>query len=447
MPEPSPLNPLQSQILAAIEPTPEGLKISQIEALLPQPVARRTLVRRLAELKQRGDIMTQGHGAGTRYLLKPAESGLLLSEKGNALRAQIKQSLQSRTPVAYQPDFLYRYQPNESYYLPEQTRQHLHRIGQQFDREAEPGTYAKSIMQKLLIDLSWNSSRLEGNTYSLLETERLIEFGAIAEGKTAFEVQMIMNHKDAIEFMMEHAQDPKLDQQTVLNIHALLSNNLLQNSKARGALRKIPVGIGKTVYHPPEIPQLISACFSQLLDAATRIKDPFEQAFFILVQIPYLQPFEDVNKRVSRLAANIPLMRHNLSPLSFVDVPKDDYISGLLAIYELNKIELMRDVFVWAYERSAQQYQLVHDTLGEPNLLVMRFRKDIFELVNQIVSKNISGAKIIETIEQWAAAHVSASDQAQFIRVVQQEVASLHEGNIAVYRIKPEVFRLWCVKG
>ena len=93
-----------------------------------------------------------------------------------------------------------------------------------------------------------------------------------------------------------------------------------------------------------------------ILDKAGAIADPFEQAFFVMVHIPYLQPFIDVNKRVSRPGANIPLIRHNLCPLSFIDVPERAYVEGTLGVYELTNIDLLRDVFVWAYERSCQRY-------------------------------------------------------------------------------------------
>ena len=101
------------------------------------------------------------------------------------------------------------------------------------------------------------------------------------------------------------------------------------------------MGIGQSIYQPTTVPQLIEECFDELLEKAVQIKDPFEQAFFVMVHLPYLQPFVDVNKRVSRLALNIPLFRENFSPLSFVNVPEDLYKQGLLAIYEQNEIVLL----------------------------------------------------------------------------------------------------------
>jgi Fic family protein len=160
------------------------------------------------------------------------------------------------------------------------------------------GTYARHILNRLLIELSWNSSRLEGNTYSLLDTKRLIEFGQEAEGRDRLEAQMILNHKDAVEFLVGNAAEIGFNRYTILNLHAILANNLLADERAAGRLRHIGVCIDGSVYHPPETPQLVEECFDQMLATAAAITDPFEQSFFVMVQLPYLQPFDDVNKRV-----------------------------------------------------------------------------------------------------------------------------------------------------
>lgn len=107
------------------------------------------------------------------------------------------------------------------------------------------------------------------------------------------------------------------NRRTILNLHALLADNLLEDPTAPGGLRHEGVGISGSVFHPLEVPQLLEECFDEILEKAAAVTDPFEQAFFMMVQLPYLQPFIDVNKRVSRLAANIPLIRRNLAPLSF----------------------------------------------------------------------------------------------------------------------------------
>ena len=110
--------------------------------------------------------------------------------------------------------------------------------------------------------------------------ERLLQLNEIVKGKKLKEAQMILNHKAAIEFLVESAEEIGVNSYTILNLHALLSNNLLGNPDSCGCLRKIPEGIAKTVYHPTAIPQLIEECFQQIIDKAYAIQDPFEQVFF-----------------------------------------------------------------------------------------------------------------------------------------------------------------------
>ena len=182
-----------------------------------------------------------------------------------------------------------------------------------------------------------------------METQRLLELGELADGKGTLEAQMILNHKAAIEMLADQAEEIDFNSYTVLSLHALLSDNLMHDPSSCGRVRFRPVGISGTVFHPLEVPQRIEEYFQTILSKAAAIEDPFEAAFFAMVHLPYLQAFEDVNKRVSRLAANIPLIRHNLCPLSFVDVEADDYLNGLIGVYELKRVEYLRDVFVWAY--------------------------------------------------------------------------------------------------
>jgi Fic/DOC family len=299
------------------------------------------------------------------------------------------------------------------------------------------------MYSRLLIDLSWNSSRLEGNTYSLLETERLLELGETAEGKDALEAQMILNHKAAIELLVDQADEIGFNRYTILNLHALLSDNLLVDPQAGGRLRRVPVSIDGSVYHPLEVPQLIEDCFAQILETAAAITDPFEQACFALVHLAYLQGFEDVNKRVSRLAANIPLIRGNLCPLSFVDVPARAYIDGVLGVYEQNRVELLRDVFVWAYERSSARYSAVRQSLGEPDPFRLRYRALVVEMVAAAVRAGMDKKAVTGLARQRAAERVPPADQARFVEVVETEMMSLHEGNIARYRLRPSEYRAW----
>ena len=165
------------------------------------------------------------------------------------------------------------------------------------------------------------------------------------------------------------------DRRTILNLHAMLAENLLPDPSAPGRLRRMPVGIGASAYRPLGVPAQVEECFDRVLARAHPISDPFEQALFCLVQFPYLQAFDDINKRVSRLAANIPFIRCNLSPLSFNDVPRDYYSDAILVIYEQNETGLMKDLFLWAYECSAGRYGAIRQSVGEPDPFRLRHRE------------------------------------------------------------------------
>jgi hypothetical protein len=406
----------------------------------------------LARLEKAGRIQIAGVGRATRYLpivsaqkSIEANGGIFLSIDAQEVQNRISRPLSARQPVSYQRNFIDGYQPNVTWYLPAAIRNHLMDIGRRIGIDYAAGTYIRQILDRLLIDLSWASSHLEGNTYSLLETERLIAFGESAPGKTPFETQMVLNHKAAIEFLVDAADEIGFDRRTILNLHALLSDNLLGNSSASGRLRAIPVSIGKSVYEPLAVPQLIDEIFGQILSTAITISDPFEQALFVTIHLPYLQPFEDVNKRVSRLAANIPLIHHNLCPLSFLDVPEDLYINGLLAVYELNRIELMRDVFVWTYERSCNRYQVIRHALGEPDTFRLRYRKALIDCVGEAVRQVGQGNAIDtgEVLSHLAKDLVPENDRDQFLKVAKEEIVVLHEGNFARYRLRHGEFKDW----
>lgn len=422
--------PFLEQVIATLRQHPDGLGLEALSAVLDGQPARRTLQRRLAEWIQQGHLVAAGTQRSRRYRLSPAqpsEARIPLSPEGQVIRDAISQPLHLRTPVAYQPALLEAYVPNHTHYLPDALRTQLHLMGRaRVDARAPAGTFARDILNRLLIDLSWASSRLEGNTYTRLDTEQLIEHGQVAEGKDAFETQMILNHKAAIEYLVG---DDRLttDTGTVIALHALLSDGLLSDPLAGGRVRWRAVDIGGSVYRPIALPQRLEELFGIVMAMAADITDPFEQAFFLMVHLPYLQPFEDVNKRVSRLAANIPLMRHNLCPLSFIDVPATVYVDGLLGVYELQRIELLRDVFVWAYERSCQQYVAVRQQLVPPDTFRLRFRKELGTAVKAIVQ---GGLPLDDTrIAQVTPDTVPEADRPRFARQVREEFASLHEGN------------------
>lgn len=439
----------------------EGVGIDKLHAALAQLISRRTLQRRLANLIEQKRVFTFGKGPGLRYRqsqiidARMHESALAanspstevdipVSLEGEEIRRYVRQSRQQRAPVSYKQSFLEQYTPNSTAYLPESLRVQLHNLGRpgvSAVEDAPAGTFARDILNRLLIDLSWASSQLEGNTYSRLDTERLIEYGQAAAGKDALETQMILNHKAAIEYLVRDTEHVGVNPETVIALHAFLSDGLMPDPATCGRLRNRPVEIGGSVYLPVALPQRIEELFGVVIEMAGEILDPFEQAFFLMVHLPYLQPFEDVNKRVSRLAANIPFIRHNLSPLSFIDVAAKDYIEALLGVYELNRVELLRDIFVRAYERSCQQYVAVRQQLIPPDAVRLRYRTQLSALVAVIVR---SGAKAdLAVIRAQVPGTVAEADRERFVALAMEEFQNLHSGNAIRFGLRPLEFAVW----
>jgi Fic family protein len=438
------------------------LEAQEYEASFEPAVPRRTALNRLKRLREGGYVELRGQGRSTIYRLTdegsarfagegrgkasipPQQEKSRLSDEAEALRARLRRPVAERDPVGYEPAFLDAYQPNETFYLSERVRRDLQESGSQTGMTAEPaGTYARHICQRLLIDLSWNSSRLEGNTYSLLETEQLLQAGRSEEMQLSSEAVMLLNHKAAIEFLLESVSEAAFDRRTILNLHALLTADLLSDPSAEGALRTEPVGIGRSSYLPPAIPALIETLFNTILVKAGKIRDPFEQAFFAMVHLPYLQPFLDGNKRVSRLAANIPLFRRNLAPLSFVDVPEADYTDGMLAIYELNDTTILREVFLQAYRRSAKRYTVIRGAMGDPDSFRVRYRQAITEQVAEIIRARCGRSDAVAHLRRWVEESVVEDDRKRFVAAAEETLAGIHEGNFARYRIRPSEFEAW----
>lgn len=437
----------------------KGIGIDALLQAIDENISRRTLQRRLALLISQDRIQTSGESRALRYLstlfvmetsiqqhkndANQASSEVYVptSPKGDAIKAYVRQPRQLRSPVGYKMEFLEQYHPNQTTYLPQSLRDQLHALGRSPAKQTPAGTFARDILNRLLIDLSWASSQLEGNTYSRLDTERLIEFGQVAEGKDALETQMILNHKDAIEYLVHDPEHANLTPDTIIALHAFLSDGLMADPSACGRIRRRAVEIGSSVYLPIALPQRLEELFGIVIQMAAEIQDPFEQAFFLMVHLPYLQPFEDVNKRVSRLAANIPFIRHNLCPLSFIDVPQQAYVDAMIGVYELNRIELLRDVFVWAYERSCQQYVALKQNLVPPDIFRLRYRQALTEVVVAIVRSDEAATDA--TVRSIIPKAVTDTDKDHFIGLALAEFQSLHTGNIVRYGIRPLEFAAW----
>ncbi len=445
---------LESSLLSVLVESERPLSIKEIVEALKLRRSTRTIQRSLSKLLANKSIYRLGIGPATRYqassfghipditLSEREYTGIIkISTNSNTVLSYISRPIIGRKPVGYNRELLDNYVPNHTWYLDLATRNFLAQVGKTHDANKPAGTYGREILHSLLVDLSWSSSRLEGNTYSRVDTQNLIDFNQYAEGKNAIEAQMILNHKNAINFMVENIQDLSFNTYTILNLHGLLSEALLHDPKDSGNLRSRIVDIGGSVYKPLSIPELISECFIKILDKAEAITDPFEQLFFILVHIPYLQAFADVNKRVSRVAANIPLIKNNLCPLTFIGLSERAYIDAYLGIYELQDFSLLRDVLVWAYERSAQEYLVVKKSLVSPDPLRIKYTTNIHALIHDIIVSRSHDYK--KFITDYMQQNIPAAEHQAFEILVLTDLKNLHEGVIARYGVSSTELNNW----
>lgn len=443
-----------NKLLNSLKASANGLTLTELLTKHPG-IARRTAQRMIAKLIENEEIFAQGEGRARRYFVADALSGtetqtdvfpsfIPLSADSHDILAYINQPPEARKPVGYQRDFLSAYQPNTTWYLSESMRRQLHKMGKTSDVDEPAGTYSRAILNRLLIDLSWASSHLEGNTYSRLDTRELIEHGKAAQGKATIETQMILNHKSAIELLVANIDGAEFNRYTLMNLHSTLAENLLHNPADEGRIRQHAVDIGNSSYRPLPTSQQIEDTLDKLLNKAKQITDPFEQSFFMMVHLPYLQPFADINKRTSRLAANLPLFRANLCPLTFLDVPEQAYSRATLGVYEMTRVELLRDLYVWAYERSTQEYLTIKQNLAEPDPLRLLWRDFIRQTIYQLVMHPQLDPLIF--IKGSVLGQIPKPVQAEVQALVIEELRRLHEGVLARYGLRPSEYSAWKVR-
>ncbi|EFL91745.1 Fic/DOC domain-containing hypothetical protein [Candidatus Regiella insecticola LSR1] len=431
-------------------PLSTGLTLAEILTRHPE-IKRRTAQRWLAKMAETGQIIAVGKGRARRYFsIKSTDAAntddifpqhIALSADSIDILAYVDCPIAIRTPVGYKHDFLESYQPNKTRYLSEPLCRQLKKMGDTGQAKLPAGTYGREILNRLLIDLSWASSYLEGNTYSRLDTRQLIEQGMVSQGKAAIETQMILNHKAAIELLVDNAATISFNRYTLLNLHSALSENLLPNPADEGRLRQHSVDIGKSVYRPLSVPAQISEILDKVLNKANQISDPFEQSFFVMVHLPYLQPFADVNKRTSRLMGNLPMIRANLCPLTFIDVPEQAYSRAVIGVYEMTRIELLRDLYIWAYERSTQEYLAIKQNLSEPEPLRLMYRNIINQTVREIVIQ--LGQEPLKIIHRALKNQVPKIDRENVEYLMIAELRRLHEGVLVRYGLSRSEFAQW----
>lgn len=217
-------------------------------------------------------------------------------------------------------------------------------------------TLEEKELERFVIELSWKSSKIEGNTYTLLDTEKLISRGIEAEGHSKTEAAMILNHKEAFKKIRENlSMFYTLKLSTIEEIHKILVKDLNVNY----GLRERAVGVTGSIYKPLDNTHQIREAIESLCETVNNIKSPYTKAMTGLLGLSYIQPFEDGNKRTSRLVANAILLAKNCAPLSYRSVDEDEYRQAILVFYELNSILPFKKIFIEQYIFAAKNYAVI----------------------------------------------------------------------------------------
>ena len=347
-----------------------GISSTDLRKQLARAISQPTLSRRLDHMAPL--LRRAGGGRTTVYFVRDP---LIYLER----------AVEPGREIGYNMAWLHDFKPNHDGFFSAGTRQEMWQAGRVAG--IQPSLFYQRVFERFLIDMSWASSKMEGNTYSLLDTEKLILEGLEAKGKSSVETVMILNHKGALLHMIENLGSISISARDIKDIHSLLSRGLLAPGEP-GRLRSALVGIGKSNYVPLAVPSQIGEQFDLLIHKAAAITDPFEQSIFLLVALPYLQPFLDVNKRTGRISANLPLFKAGLCPLSFNQVDARRYTSGLLLFYETQNHQAIADAYSSGYLASAQALrEHAQRLLKEPNRVDLIYRRGIDMGVREIVVK------------------------------------------------------------
>lgn len=310
-----------------------------------------TIKRLIAAGVQNGDIMVDGKARATRYRLSP-QAHLLMPIDLDTYFSLDVDDRQVQTSFNFN---LIREQLPAVKLFSDEENAHLQELQAEFQRHLNEMTdkeYRKE-MERLGIDLSWKSSQIEGNTYSLLETERLLRESKTADGKTKEEAVMLLNHKDALRFILDNTDYLQtLTVSHIEDIHQLLTKEL---SVDKG-IRHRRVGITGTNYHPLDNEFQIREAMRDTCELINGKANIFEKALLALVLLSYIQAFSDGNKRTARITSNAILIANGYCPLSFRTVDSIDYKKAMLVFYEQNNIYAFKQIFIDQFEFAVKEY-------------------------------------------------------------------------------------------
>jgi Fic family protein len=327
----------------------EPIGIAEILVKMKAKFSVPTINRDLSKLKATNFILSEGNGPGTKYRLnlKGLVHAHVNSDSYFEIDVDDRKILEKYNPaiIVNLSDRLF---TSDELLI-------LNKLSQQYQKKISTTSVDnfKREFERLLIELSWKSSQIEGNTYDLLDTEQLLKFNIKAPNHSEEEAIMLLNHKAAIEYTRENADlFTQLTTSKIIDIHALLTQKLGISKTIRNRL----VRITGTKYTPPDNQFVLSEALDEACKLVNSMDNVFEKALRILLLIPYLQPFDDGNKRTARLTANAMLMATDCCPLSYRSISPSEYKKSILLFYELNNVSAFKKVFIEQYQFAVENY-------------------------------------------------------------------------------------------
>ena len=340
----------ENEILQYLHYHPESSR-SEIEGGMNLTESPATVKRILASLAENGSAIVSGQGRATRYSV--SQQAQVTMELNIDTYFQ-KETDEREVQTSFNFDLINETLPKVELFTAEE-KVRLNDLQAQFTRNLEgitPTEYRKE-MERLGIDLSWKSSQIEGNTYSLLETEKLLKEKQTASGKTKEEAVMLLNHKDALDFVLE---DPyylqELSVRRIEELHALLVKEL----EVDKGIRKRRVGITGTNYRPLDNEHQIREALEDTCRLINSKDDVFEKALLALLLLSYIQGFADGNKRTARITSNAILIANRYCPISFRSVDSVDYKKAMLIFYEQNNVSAFKRIFIDQFAFAVDTY-------------------------------------------------------------------------------------------
>ena len=327
------------------------LSSKEIHDFMDQGTAYATLKRTLQVLLAQNLVRTTGKGKSTKYSLSSAYELLRPVD----VEAYFQQEIDERIiKMRYNPSLIVDTLTKVNLFT-ETEQNHLRQVHQSYGdniRQLSANAYALEL-ERLAIDLSWKSSQIEGNTYTLLETERLLREKRTAEGKSKDEATMLLNHKEAIDFIIAQPSIvEKINVAIIEDMHSILVQDLGIDRN----IRKWKVGISGSNYVPLDNDFQILEALEAMVVLINNESNVMSKALLALVLISYIQPFADGNKRTARMISNAILMPHQYCPLSYRTVDAMEYKKAMLIFYEQNNISPMKTLFIQQYEFAVKTY-------------------------------------------------------------------------------------------